>query len=139
MSAAAFGPLPAGVWLEVEWPELVHAEDGFGLAFFGDDLAVGDRVQVLHAGLLDRVVWIMGARRGFQALKRDAFLAKQHAQALVADVVDHPLSDQELRQLGQAPGRKRQAVLGRLDLATFLISRRSGSVNVFGRPPLYFG
>lgn len=26
-----------------------------------------------------------------------------------------------------------------LDLAIFLISRRSGSVKVFGRPPLYFG
>jgi hypothetical protein len=32
----------------------------------------------------------------------------------VADVVDHPLGDQEVSQLGQAPGRKRQAVLGRL-------------------------
>lgn len=27
-------------------PELVHAEDDFGLAFFGYDLAVGDRVEV---------------------------------------------------------------------------------------------
>lgn len=26
-----------------------------------------------------------------------------------------------------------------LDFAIFLISRRSGSVNVLGRPPLYFG
>lgn len=25
------------------------------------------------------------------------------------------------------------------DLAIFLISRRSGSMNVFGRPPWYFG
>ncbi len=28
---------------------------------------------------------------------------------------------------------------GGLDLAIFLISRRSGNVNVFGRPPEYFG
>jgi hypothetical protein len=43
----------------------------------------------------------------------------------VADVVDHPLGDQEVGQLGRAPGRERQAVLGRLgfgdllDLAAF--------------------
>ena len=33
------------------------------------------------------------------ALKGDALLAEQDPQALVADVVDHPLSDQELSQL----------------------------------------
>jgi hypothetical protein len=44
-------------------------------------------------------------------LKGDAFLAEQDAKPLVADVVDHPLSHQELRQLGQAPGGKRRAVL----------------------------
>jgi hypothetical protein len=31
----------------------------------------------------------------------------------VGDVVDHPLGDQELAQLGQAPSGKRQAVFGR--------------------------
>jgi hypothetical protein len=62
--AAEFGPLPALVRLEVERPELVHAEDGFGLAFFGDDLTVGDRVQVLNACLLDRVVRIAGGLPG---------------------------------------------------------------------------
>jgi hypothetical protein len=31
----------------------------------------------------------------------------------VADVVDHPLGDQELGQLGQAPGRERQTVVNR--------------------------
>jgi hypothetical protein len=34
---------------------------------------------------------------GFQALKGDAFIAEQDAKPLVADVVDHPLSHQELR------------------------------------------
>ena len=57
----------------------------------------------------------------------------------MADVVDHPLGDQEVGQLGQAPGRERQPVLGGLDLAIFLISRRCGSVNVGGRPPVYLG
>ena len=37
----------------------------------------------------------------FSALKGHALLAEQDPQALVADVVDHPLGDQELGQLGQ--------------------------------------
>nr|WP_167336816.1 MULTISPECIES: hypothetical protein [Streptomyces] len=42
--------------LQVERPELVHAEDDFGLAVLGYDLAVSDRVEMLDAGLLGRVV-----------------------------------------------------------------------------------
>ena len=57
----------------------------------------------------------------------------------MADVVDHPLGDQELGQLGQAPGRKGQVVVLRRDRAIFLISLRSGNVNLGGRPPEYFG
>jgi hypothetical protein len=38
----------------------------------------------------------------------------------VADVVDHPLSHQELRQLGQAPGGKWQAMVGRAGLGDLL-------------------
>nr|WP_291417210.1 hypothetical protein [Actinophytocola sp.] len=38
----------------------------------------------------------------------------------MADVVDHPLGDQEVGQLGQAPGRERQAVLDRLRLGDLL-------------------
>jgi len=53
-------------------------------------------------------------------LKGDALLAEQRPQALVADVVDHPLSDQELCQLRQAPGGKRQAVVGRVRLGDLL-------------------
>lgn len=41
--SAAFGPLPAGVGLQVERPELVQAEDDFELAILWYDLAVGDR------------------------------------------------------------------------------------------------
>ena len=104
-------PLPSRVRLEIQRPELVHAEDHLWFAGLGDDLTVGDRVQVLDAGLLDRIVGVGGGFPGFQPLKGDAFLAEQHPQALMADVVDDPLSDQELGQLVQAPGRKRQAML----------------------------
>jgi hypothetical protein len=60
--------------------ELVHAENDFGLAVLGYDLAVGDRVEVLDAGLLRRVIRIAVGLPRFQALKRDAFLAEQDAQ-----------------------------------------------------------
>jgi len=72
-------------------------------------------------------------------LKRDALLAEYEAQAFVADVVDHPLSHQELGQLGQAPGRKGQVVVDRTAQGDLLISRRSGKVKVGGRPPEYLG
>ncbi len=51
VAAAAFGPLPAGMGLEVERTEPVHAEDDFGLAVLGYDFAVGDRAEMLDAGL----------------------------------------------------------------------------------------
>jgi hypothetical protein len=57
---------------------------------------------------------------GFQALKGDALLAEQDPQSLVADVVDHPLGHQEVGQLGQAPGGKRQVILGRPRLGDLL-------------------
>jgi hypothetical protein len=99
------------VGLQVQRPELVHAEDHLRFAGFGDDLPVGDRIQVLDPGLPHRVVRVGGGLPGFQPLKGDPFPAEQHPQALVADVVDHPLGHQELRQLGQVPGGKRQAML----------------------------
>lgn len=52
------GPLPPGVGHQVQWAELVQAEDDFGLALLGYDLAVGDRVEVLDAGLLGRVLGV---------------------------------------------------------------------------------
>jgi hypothetical protein len=72
-------------------------------------------------------------------LKADALLAEQDPQALVSNVVDHPLGHQELRQVRQAPGGERQVMLAGLDLAIFLISRRCGKVTFGGRPPRYFG
>jgi hypothetical protein len=62
----------------------------------------------------------VGGLPGLYALKRDAVLAEEAAQTLVADVVDHPLSDQKVGQLGQAPGRERQAVLDRPGLGDLL-------------------
>jgi hypothetical protein len=53
-------------------------------------------------------------------LKGDAFLAEQHAQALVANVVGHPLDDQELGQLRQASGGKRQVVVAGPDFGDLL-------------------
>jgi hypothetical protein len=108
------------VGLEVQGPEFVDAEDHLWFAGFGGDLAVGDGIQVLDAGFLHRVVRVGGGFPGFQPLKGDAFLAEQHAQALMGDVVDHPLCHQELAQLGQAPGGKRQAMLGRVGLGGLL-------------------
>jgi hypothetical protein len=106
--------------LEVERTELVHAEDDFGLTGLGYDLAVGDRVEVLDPGFLGLVVGVAGDLPGLHALKGDALLAEQDPKALVADVVDHPLDDQEVGQLGQAPSREGQAVLGRLGLGELL-------------------
>ena len=142
------GPGPGSLFLPLT---AAHCRPGCGCRFSGPnsstqkitsgspgsgiDLAVGDRIQVLDPGLLHRVVRVGGGLPGFQPLKGDALLTEQHPQALMADVVDHPLSDQELRQLRQAPGRKRQAMLGGLDLAIFLTSRRCGRVNLGGRPP----
>jgi len=101
------------VGLEVQRPELIHAEDHLRLAGLGGDLTVGDRVQVLNPGLLDRVVRVGGGfPGGFQPLKGDAFRTEQRPQALMGDVVDHPLGHQELAQLVQAPGGKRQAMFG---------------------------
>ena len=41
-------------------------------------------------------------------MKRNALLAEQDPKALMADVVDHPLGDREVRRLGRTPGRERQ-------------------------------
>ncbi|XNR94450.1 hypothetical protein NRF20_43685 [Streptomyces sp. R-74717] len=92
--------------LEVDRAELVHAEDDFGLALLGHHLAVGDGIEMLDAGLLGRVIGVVRGLPALYALKGDAFLAEQDAQALVADVVDHPLGDQEFGQLDQAPGHR---------------------------------
>ena len=50
----------------------------------------------------------------------------------MADVVDHPLSDEELGQLGQTPRRKRQTVIGRTRQSDLLDRWRCGRVKVGG-------
>jgi hypothetical protein len=57
------------VELEVQRLEFIGAEDHLWFAGFGDDLAVGDRIQVLDPGLLDRIVRVGGGLPGFQPLK----------------------------------------------------------------------
>jgi len=68
--AADRGPLPPRVRLEVERPELVHAEDDLWLGALGDDLAVGDGVQVLDPGLLDRIVRVFWMLSKFSDVER---------------------------------------------------------------------
>ena len=58
---------------------------------------------------------------------------------LVADVVGYPLSDQEVRQLGQAPGKERQAMLSGLGLGDFIDLPALDKVNFGASPPRYFG
>src|SRR5215469_13098188 len=70
--AADRGPLLPWVGLEVQRPELVYAEDHLWFAGLGDDLTVGDRIQVLDAGLLGRIVRVGRGLPGFQPLKGDA-------------------------------------------------------------------
>jgi hypothetical protein len=79
--AATLGPVPPRVRHQVEGPALVRADDSFGFAVLGYDLAVGDRVEVLDTGLPGCVVRVTGGLQGLQALKGDAFLAEQDAQA----------------------------------------------------------
>jgi hypothetical protein len=114
------GPVPARTGLKVQRPELIDTEHDLSVAGARGHLAVGDRVQALDPGLLRRVARVLGGLPGLYPLKRDALLAEQHPQALMADVIDHPLSHQELRQLRQAPGGKRQVVLGWLGLGDLL-------------------
>jgi hypothetical protein len=45
-------------------------------------------------------------------LKRHALLAEQKTENFVADVVDHPLCDEVLAELGERPRRERQVVIG---------------------------
>jgi hypothetical protein len=100
-----------GVRLQVERPELIHAKDDLRVAAGRGDLPAGDRVQLLDPRLLRRVLRVLGRLPCFQPLKADALGAEQDPQALVADVIDHPPGHQEIGQLGQAPGGKRQVML----------------------------
>jgi hypothetical protein len=118
--SAALGPLSSGVGHQVEWSELVQAEDDVGFVVLGYDLAVGDGVEVLDAGLSGGVVGVAGGLQGLYALKGDAFLAEQDAKALVADVVDHPSATRKSASLARLQVEKGLAVLGRLRLGDLL-------------------
>jgi hypothetical protein len=79
---------------DVERPELVPADDHGGVARGG--LPIGDLVELEDSVLLRLEVRVVAHLERLDHLKRDAFLAEQDLQALVADVVDHLLSHQEL-------------------------------------------
>jgi hypothetical protein len=66
---------------------------------------------VQHPVLLGLIVRVARLLPGLQALKGHALLVEQGPEALVADVLDHPLGDQEVGQLVQAPGGERQAMV----------------------------
>lgn len=97
---AAAGLLATLVGLEVQRPELLDADDLVRILGARVALALGQRVEVEHPPLL----WLLvgGGRLlpGLYALKGHALLAQQRAQPLVADVLDHPLIDQKVRELG---------------------------------------
>jgi hypothetical protein len=72
-------------------------------------------------------------------LKRNALLSEEQAQSFVADVVDHPLSHQELGQLGQAPARKGQAVVDGPAESDLLDFPALGQGKGRGSAPAYLG
>ena len=94
---------------------------------------------MLDAGLLLRVLRILGGLPGFQPLKADALGAEQGPQALVADVVDYPSTTRKSASLARLQVENGRSCSAGLDLATFLITRRWPSVNFGGWPPRYFG
>lgn len=57
----------------------------------------------------------------------------------MADVLDHPLGDQEVGQLGKAPPGKRQPVLGRLGLSDLLDLHPLGQGELRLPTPLVLG
>ena len=105
--------IPARLRLQVEWPELVQADDNVRERF-GAGLRdpVGDRVQLEDPVLLGLEAGVVGALPAPHRLKADAFLTQQLAEPFVRDVVDHPLGDQVVGELGQAPGREWLAEVG---------------------------
>jgi hypothetical protein len=97
--------------LEVERPELIDADDHPWVARLGIDGAVHQAVQVQDPMLLGLQVRVAGLLPGLDQLKGHALLAEQAPQALVAGDRRPPLSDQELGQLRQRPGRERQVMV----------------------------
>ena len=94
-------PLLARPGQQVERPELVHADDDGRVTFLRFCLAIGDLVELEHPVLLGLEVGVLRLLVGLDHLKGDTSFAEEHPETLVADVVDHPLGDEELGQLGQ--------------------------------------
>jgi len=93
--------------LQVERPELVHADDHLRITIQDVIGAIHQPIQVQDPILLGLEGRVAGLLPGLDHLKGHALLAEQEPEALVADVVDHPLGDQEVGQLGQRPSRER--------------------------------
>ena len=93
---------------------------------FGFSFAVGDVVELEDPVLLRFEVGVVARLERLDHLKGHALLSEQAPDALMADVVDHPLSDQELGELRRLPGRERQVVVlraGQRDLLDRLALR----------------
>jgi hypothetical protein len=65
--------------LQVQRPELVHAEDHAGITEAGFGQAVGDRVEGQHPGGLGVVIGIGAGLVGLHRLKADVLVTKQGA------------------------------------------------------------
>ena len=115
--AAAAGPLPARPGLQVQRAKLIHADDHVRVAGLGGRLAVSERVQVLHPGLLGRVIRVGGLLPGLHGLKRHALRAQQRAEPFMGDVLDHPLGDQEVGQFRGDPAYPAARAAGNSRLA----------------------
>ena len=78
---------PARPRLQVQRPELIHAEDHVRVDGPGGRPSVRDGVQVVHPRLLGRVVRIRGGLPGLHGLKGHPLRAQQRAEPLVGDVL----------------------------------------------------
>jgi hypothetical protein len=134
-SATSGRPVTAGMGLEVERPELIHADDHVGVA--GRDVvgAIHEPVQVQNAVLLGFEVGVGGLLPGLQALKGHALLAEQDPQTLVADVIDHPSATRKSASLARLQVENGRSWSTGRDSAHFLTSRRCARVKTGGRPP----
>src|SRR5262249_56419773 len=89
--AADGSPLPAGPWLEAEWPKLVHADHHLRIARARGSFTVGDGIQVLNAGLLRGLARDFGRFPGRSPLKADTLLPQHPPQPPRTDVLHNTL------------------------------------------------
>src|SRR5262245_45988668 len=86
----------------------------------GSRLPLGDVVQLHYSVLLRLEVRVGRSLPGLYGLKGHLLVTKQNPEALMRDVIDHPLRHQKRRQLRQAPGPKRQTVIARAGQSNLL-------------------